>query len=247
MSVGRLIGAFGEALADLLLPELCLLCASPEPGPWPRRLCRRCLGELGLCDPASSCPVCGLPAAMATFGRRRCLACRRRRPPWAGLVVLGPYQGGLGRLLRRLKYEPLRAAALPLADLLAAYAASLRAAGELVDVDLILPVPLARDRLLRRGFNQATALAAGLPQVLGAPLRPGWARRVDLVHQVGRGRAARRRLAASAFQIDARVMGRRVLMVDDVITTGATLTAFAGALRAAGARELRALAAARTA
>jgi ComF family protein len=192
-----------------------------------------------------SCAACDAPL------RRRavlCAACSAAVEP-AGpaqtgeVVAFGSYGGPLALALRRLKYGDRPDLAGPLGDLLrrAARDAGLRA-------DLVIPVPLHPARLAERGYNQAALLGGAAARELGAPLSPRAMRRTRHTPQQARlDRARRLENVAGAFEVraPARVRGRRVVLVDDVTTTGATLAACAEALRGAGAASVTALVVAR--
>jgi ComF family protein len=113
--------------------------------------------------------------------------------------------------------------------------------------DVLVPVPLAAGRIARRGHNQAVFLARHVGRILDRPVLIRGARRVRAVGpQRGLGRTARLTNVSGAFLASARVAGRSVGIIDDVITTGSTATAMAEALQAAGAAEIHLLAVART-
>jgi ComF family protein len=164
-------------------------------------------------------------------------------PPVDAWQAAGEYDGALRDIVHALKYDRRRSLARPLGILLRERAAHL-----LADADLVVPVPLHPWRRLRRGFNQADDLARRLgPRVC----RALWRIRAT-PPQTGLGAAERRANVRGAFRISpfvpaARLRGARVVLVDDVRTTGATLRACATALKAAGAREVRAVTVARAA
>src|SRR4051794_21895215 len=160
----------------------------------------------------------------------------------AGIRAWTPvaYEGPARALVRALKFR----GAAGLADHLAA-AVLARAPPEVVDNRTLVPVPLHPARLRRRGFNQADLLAAAMAARCGLPRAGPLRREGDPRAQVGRGRADR--LAAARGSVRAQPpVPVRVVLVDDVITTGATLGACAAALRDAGASDVVALAYART-
>jgi ComF family protein len=141
-----------------------------------------------------------------------------------------------------MKYRRMRRVAAPLGDLLADH---LRSAPQ--PADALMAVPLHAGRLTERGFNQSEELAARIARRTGLPLVPGLARCRDTGHQASLGRRARKGNVEGAFIWASRTPPpARVLIVDDVLTTGATLAACADALRAAGTREVRAVALARS-
>jgi ComF family protein len=157
----------------------------------------------------------------------------------------GDYDGALRNIMHAFKYEGRRGLARPLAGMMRA------AGGELLrDADLVVPVPLHPWRRLRRGFNQAEDLA----RRLDVPVLSALVRVRPTAPQTGLTAAARRRNVRGAFRVSPirwrvrqRLDGARVVLVDDVRTTGATLEACAAALLDAGVRDVRALTAARRA
>lgn len=187
---------------------------------------------------AITCPVCGAPGA-APCGR--CAAAMRpppRLPAPPGLdscVAVLAYEGAGRELVARLKYRNARASLPALA----------RAIASLVDgagIDVVTWVPTTPARRRQRGFDQARLLAGAVARRLGRPCRPFLLRRGPA--QTGQPIARRR--VGPRFEVTAVPRGR-VLVVDDVITSGATMAAAASALRRAGAAEVHAAAAARTA
>jgi ComF family protein len=158
--------------------------------------------------------------------------------------AIGAYDGALRDIIQALKYGGRRSVARPLARLMARHGSEV-----LRGADCLVPVPLHRSRQRVRGFNQAAEIARGIGlPVVHALVRarptasqtdlPAARRHANVRHAF---RAARRRFLRRPSDVH----GRCVVLVDDVCTTGATLEACARALRAAGAREVRALTAAR--
>lgn len=222
-----------EAVAALLWPDRCAACDL--------------LGEAPFCEPCSQslvatppgCPVCGAPATDDSFAAlrpRRCVPCRERAPPYA--LARAPYLhgGALAEAIHRLKYQRRDELAEPLAVLFEA--------GERPRADVVAPLPLHPRKLRRRGFDQAALLAAAYGRRLRLPVEPLLVRVRDTQQQVGLDRPARERNVRGAFEARAQLAGRRVCLVDDVLTTGATAAAGARALLAAGAArvEVRTLA-----
>lgn len=257
---------FGTLL-DLLYPRTCLACGG---GPLPRGrtwLCVRCLARIEPLGP-SPCPVCSgaLGVAEAVSG---CPDCRRLRPRFDGAVAVGAYDGLLSELVTRMKYGRDATLAWPLGELLADTVALWP---EAESVDRVVPVPLPLARRFERGFNQAERIAAMVARRLRLPLdRGALVAGATRERQAGLSRTRRLRakrgtmrvrdLAAVAAPALARlsagwrerlerrlapgVRGGTILVVDDVMTTGATLSEAARALKRAGARRVLAAVVAR--
>ena len=190
-------------------------------------------------------PFCWSCQALAGRGRPLCDRCRGRlrflapSPPGAPVWAAVEYEGPARALVGALKFRGALGLADPMAAFIAAGAPVERLRGELV------PVPLHPARRRKRGFNQAERLAHALGRRTGLAVCDCLRRCGSNLRQVGRDSAAR--LAGPAGSVTARgPVPRRAVLVDDVMTTGATLRACAAALRAAGSREVSALVFART-
>ncbi len=220
---------------------------------------------------SAACPSCGLylehplqgplcsdcwarvaPAVVTRCrcGRRlsrgvSCGRCRRGLEPFRAGLSLGPYDGPLRAAIHELKYNGKRRVARRLAEALVSAAG----ARDLLSADAVLvPVPLHPRRERERGFNQAECLSTAMAAAVGLRHEPrALVRRIDTCSQTGLKAQQRRRNVAGAFAVRRRgaVAGRPVVLVDDVMTTGATLRACAQALRDAGASEVRVVVAAR--
>lgn len=261
----RLLGA----LQRLILPACCLSCARPlDAGAHPLGLCLACRGRLR--GPAPGCAVCGTPIPAARMrelaGGFACGRCRTQPPAFERLVVAWSYAGPLEAVIGGLKYRRLDYLGAHLARGLAARLTTSGAETPAVpgearedgsgngpaEWDLVVPVPLHWWRRRVRGYNQAERIARPLAAEIGAPFRDLLRRSRSTRPQARLSRAERLRNPAGAFALRRGwratrwVTGRRVLLVDDVVTTGATLSAAATVLKDAGAASVTAAAAART-
>lgn len=197
-------------------------------------LLRRYVGPL--------CPRCGNPPIDPTRGSGICGACLQKAPPWNGLAFYGLYEGALRDALLRLKFDGHLYLAPLLGDFL------LEAAACLPRPDVLTAVPQHPDHLRRRGYNQAHELAKALRDLSGLPLHAHLiSRSVPGPEQAGLAAKDRRRNVLHSFAASPDVAGKRVWLLDDVMTTGSTLTAAALALLAGGAARVDVLFAARTA
>jgi ComF family protein len=204
--------------------------------------CRQCLGRVRRAD-AGGCPVCGTPDIAPAHP---CPACARHPPAfrqaraWAYYSTTAPERNPVGRAIWTLKYGRRLDVGRRLGRELAL--ARPYPPGQ---HDVLVPVPLHPRRLRWRGFNHACVLAAHTARTLGIPLAPGLLRRTrDTEAQVSLTEPERHRNVRQAFSVPRkdRVAGSRVLLLDDVLTTGATANACAAALLAAGARSVDVLA-----
>ncbi len=226
------LGQAGRHLLDALLPQDCLLCAAPSGG---ELLCAACHGELPRL-PAAACPRCALP----TSGGETCGRCLRHPPHHDRLLAAFPYAFPVDRMLQQLKYGHQLALAGWFGERLGTIAANL-------DADLIVPMPLHPRRLAARGFNQALEIARSLPRHTGAVLAATVCERVrETAPQEGLTLLQRRRNLRHAFACRSDLSGRHVLLVDDVVTTGASIDECARTLRLHGARHITVLTVART-
>ncbi|MGH8446071.1 MAG: ComF family protein [Solimonas sp.] len=225
-----------QGLAGQLAPLRCQFCAAPGTAGLP--LCTACRADLPWNRHA--CPRCALPQNHDAV----CAACAERPPPfvaaWAPLRLETPVQ----QQIHALKYDAAFIHARVLGQL---FAAAWRERGG-PRPDLIIPVPLHPRRLWRRGYNQSVELARMLARDEGLRVEAnGATRQRRTADQIGMSAVERRRNVKGAFRVDAQVDGLRVALLDDVMTTGATLGELARACLKAGASEVEAWAIARVA
>jgi len=232
-----------EPLLAAVFPSRCPACAGLVERPLAGPLCDRCWRGLPRHHGASC--RCGVPLPgprAAACGR-----CRRGLTPFDAGASLGPYDGALRSLIHELKYR----GRLRVADRLAEVLLTQPNVLALLTPDAVLvPVPLHPRRRRERGFNQAERLARQLAARTGhRVVETALVRRRDTPSQAGLSATNRRRNVMGAFVVRrrGRIAGRPVVLVDDVMTTGATVRACAEALRAAGAIQVRVLTLARVA
>lgn len=230
---------------NLLLPPTCLGCAmrciDPPLNGVP--ICAGCLASLR--NPAARCAICAHASAHTT-----CPQCRTHPPSFDRTITLADYRPPLDRIIHALKYRAELSIARALGTLLSRRLDLSTGLGGLHGTDrpLLTAVPLAGSRLLERGFNQALEIARALGRARGLTVRADAIRRIRPgPPQAQLGPDARRFNIADAFEAErAQVAGRAVWVVDDVITTGATLDAVALALKRASAASVTNLVIART-
>ncbi|MGP0067832.1 MAG: phosphoribosyltransferase family protein [Isosphaeraceae bacterium] len=232
------LGAVWQAVDALVFPWSCAVCGVEGQGGAFCPLCRADLMEMAAKAAASVCPRCALPAGPYADFRRGCAACRGRTLGFDAAVAMGPYEGTLRELCLRLKQERNAWLAPALSGLWAE--ARGEAIGTLPLDAWIVPVPLHWRRHWRRGYNQAEALARGLARRLDRPVRRSLRRVVATDKLAELSRTERIRSMREVFRArrDAGLDGRTIILVDDVLTTGATCGAAARALKRAGARRV---------
>lgn len=220
---------------DLLLPPRCMLCSDVVTET--DRLCAACWPKLDFIA-APLCPCCGTPFATPVPEGLLCAACLANPPGYRRARAALVYGGAARDLVLRLKRADRTDLAGGLANLMAQAGADL-----LAGADCIAPVPLHRSRLWRRRYNQSALLAQALGRQCGLPVVVDLLQRMRATPSLGGlGRQQRQRALAGAIRLNparARLAaGARVVLVDDVFTTGATVTACLRALHRGGAASV---------
>ena len=222
----------GNRVLDVVLPPRCLKCGTTVDAVG--ALCADCWPAIAfLASP--QCAACGLPFEFDLGPDALCGACAGERPAFERARAAFRYDEGSKDLILRFKHADRTDSSPAFARWMARAGAAL-----LTDADLIAPVPLHWLRLFMRRYNQAALLASALGDLAGKPaVNDLLLRRRRTPSQGGLGALARRRNVAGAFAVDPRrrmlLQDKRVLLVDDVLTTGATVSACASVLLRAGA------------
>jgi ComF family protein len=209
------------------MSHTCLLCGAVAGA---QRLCGGCIADLSW-HSQPHCPQCALP----TPDGQLCGACLKHPPAFERTLAAFAYGFPVDRLIQGLKYHGRLAIAPALGEFLAQCVAPLPAP------DLLIPMPLHPARIRQRGFNHATEIGRSVAQCLNLPLAITTCRRVrDTPPQVGLTYAQRRGNVRGAFVCKGGVSGKRIAIIDDVMTTGTSLNELANTLKQAGAREVEA-------
>ena len=235
---GRQIAPLARAAGSLFFASPCHVCGADD-GP----ICPGCREELAGSGEAR-CPRCALLIGPWALTRGGCSWCRGRGLGFDAAEALGPYQGPIRSLCLRMKEERCAWIARWMIDLL------IEARGDSIrshDASLVVAVPLHWRRRLRRGYNQAESLAGHLARGLRMPRIRGLRRVLPTPKLADHGRKERADVMRGAFRASSRVdfRGRTVLLVDDILTTGATCGSAARAIKAAGAAKVVAVVLAR--
>lgn len=218
----------------LTVPGLCWLCRMPLTlGHW--GVCSVC--ERGIAPRGSCCPRCGLPAIHPHLPCGRCLC---KPPPWQALVAVCGYRPPVSLLVHQLKFSHRSQLAQPLARLLLLALLRARRSHGLPRVDMMVSVPLWSRRHWRRGFNQSDLLCRPLARWLNCRYVPDALRRIRATPAQHRLSARlRKRNLRHAFALEFPVAGRHIALVDDVVTTGATVAELSRLLLRSGAASVQ--------
>lgn len=215
-----------QGLLELLYPvrSQCILCKRSLAG---AGLCPQCIQDMHV--KGTGCDCCGRQGPAPLCGE-----CHRCPPSYKLARAVGLYQGQLRQIVHQLKYRREQSLAVPMGQLLARVVQQEPAYDQL---DLIIPIPLHRSRQWQRGFNQARLLARETGRHLALPVIEELIRVKATTPQTGLLREQRLTNVQGAFAVHdpRKVQGKRILLVDDVLTTGATVEAAASKLLQAGA------------
>ncbi len=215
-------------LFDLFFPRACPVCMALLP-PAAAFFCPACTDAVSPL-PEGRCSCCALPFLATTASSHLCSDCSRQSPPFAAVFAAGLYDGALKQALHRFKYSAAVDLDRPLAGFLQSHLPPL--SGD----ELIVPVPLHLHRLRRRGYNQSLLLARVLARTLQISLDKEILQRVvDSHSQQGLDARQRARNLCNAFVCTRRLSGETLLLIDDVMTTGATVAVCSQTLLDAGA------------
>lgn len=247
-NVGRSILPFAEKVTcgffQLVFPDDCRICGEPLRKVSRIPVCKRCLEAPKALGADYFCVDCKTPFLnrFPLDDEGRCSLCRLGLSGFNTVYTFGSYEETLRELIHLFKYQRIRPLARPLGELLA------RAIPREHRFDLIVPMPLHWTKRWSRSYNQSELLAKEVARRFGLPIAKA-VRRVKATNpQAGLSNSKRRLNVRGAFSVRgrAKIKGLRVLLIDDVLTTGATASACAGALKRAGASHVAVAAVART-
>jgi len=235
---------FWRAWVDFFFPPKCIFCGKSQ-GKWvPEQPCSPCLSQIKFFS-SPRCPRCGLGFAGKPGEDHLCSDCITEERYFNRARALGPYEGLILEAISRFKYHGVSRLALPLGHLLAEYQ---DADFALSEFDLVLPVPLHPKRLRQRGFNQSLLLARRISRRRSIPL--DFTALLRIHHTQPQTRLSgpeRQKNIRGAFVVERpeRVTGKKILLIDDVFTTGATVQECSKVLLQAGASQVDVLTLAR--
>lgn len=217
-----------KSIQQWLFPGICLLCS--ERVVTNNQFCDAC--EASLPRLYNGCEQCAVPLADTSAAQQRCGACQQHPPAFRRALAPFVYAAPIDRFIQDLKYQQRLETARLLGTRLADYVTSRDP-----EIDVIVPVPLHTKRLRERGYNQSLEIARPVAEQLGVKLDYQSGQRTRATPpQTSLPPRARHRNVRSAFKVTGSFKGARVAVLDDVMTTGHTVNAFATCLKKAGAK-----------
>ncbi|MBI4683972.1 MAG: ComF family protein [Nitrospirae bacterium] len=213
---------------NLIYPSVCPVCKKPSDSYEHSPICTACwTGIAGYSGP--SCRICATP--LASEHSSICKDCMKDEPSFSLVLNYGIYQGALAEAIHLMKFSGLKRLAGPLGNLLLTL--------NLPKYDGIIPVPLSRKGLRERGFNQTLLLSLVISKELNIPLHMDMLMKVkDTPPQIGLSAKERIKNIKKAFQVSSKIDSLRLVLLDDVMTTGATVRECAKTLIRAGAKDV---------
>ena len=234
-----MITSFSKTLLNFILPSICHICKLPIKEYDNPYICRFCWDKIKLID-GPVCPCCGMPfrsnVTLLKSPNFLCGSCREKAPHFKKAIAVGVYEGTLSEAIHILKYQKKQA----MAKHLNAMITDVLFQG-FADSDIVIPVPLHKKRLNERGFNQSLLISHHISKRFSIPLcmeglqRTRWTR-----PQIELTRDERLKNVKGAFAAGAgfKPEGKKIILVDDVYTTGATVNECAKVLKKGGAKEV---------
>ncbi|MBI4837753.1 MAG: ComF family protein [Nitrospirae bacterium] len=217
-------------LLNVLFPESCPVCRKPSTFHKTAPICAECWDGISPYNGAI-CRICG--KSLVSDASIECGGCITKKPVFKQARSFGLYDGTLKEAINLLKYHKIKRLSKPLSAIIST--------AEITGTDAVLPVPLYKKRLRHREFNQSALLAKYLAGNMGVPLAMGCLVKVrDTMPQVGLSAQEREKNIKNAFEVRDKgfIQGKTLMLVDDVITTGATVRECSRQLKKAGAKYI---------
>jgi competence protein ComFC len=215
-------------LINSIYPSACPVCENQPDNLSHAPICNACWSQIKRYG-GPSCSICALP--FASEYPRICGSCLKKRPPFSLVIPFGLYEGVLADAISLFKFHGLRRFSQPLGKLLLYL--------DIPQTDAIIPVPLTPKGLQRRGFNQSLLIAKVIARKIQVPLFMDTLLKVKETRpQIGLSATERQSNLKNAFKVTGDIRDKRILLIDDVMTTGATVTECSKVLLSAGAKEI---------
>ena len=235
-----------QSILDLIYPRYCLVCNISLNNTERRALCSDCTTKITFINQDTSCPRCGLDLGPYVQTDTLCQECHAHPPRFTRAIAVAGYDGVIREAIHKFKYAKERVLLDELSGLLIARWQGVTQL--LPQIDMIMPAPLYRGKLKERGFNQSQLLAERLSQATGIPLEiDNLIKTRSTPDQAGLDSVDRKKNLIDAFEVTnpKAVDGKNILLIDDVLTTGATASEISHTLKKAGAKNVYVLVLAR--
>ena len=230
---------FRDGLLSIFYPTECAGCGRYIKEFKYIYICPECYGSMRSL-PANVCPACAKP--LQSEHTSGCRECRERKNQFSYVKPAGVYEGALKEMIHYMKFNDKKGAA----KLLASFMLERIGREIFAGADMLVPAPLSKSSYEERGYNQTESVAGFLSKATGIPVVNAVLKVKDTLPQNKLDRKERMKNLKGAFEVSADVMGKTVIIVDDVFTTGATVNEMAKILIKAGAVEVRGITAARS-
>ncbi len=222
-------------LANILYPSICPLCSKSTDSIPYAPICSSCWFQIKRYT-GPSCRICALP--FSSKYSDICGQCLKQTPPFSKVISYGLYEGVLAEAINQLKFKGIKRLSKPLGEILLDL--------EIPYMNGIIPVPLSRKSLLKRGFNQSLLISRVIAKKTRIPIfMDTLIKKRETLPQVGLSAHERLINVKDAFEVKGNISGMRLILIDDVMTTGATVTECSRELLKAGAEEVIVLTVAR--
>ena len=235
-----------RAILDLIYPRYCLVCNASLNNTDRKALCSDCVTKITFINQDTSCPRCGLDLGPYVQIDTLCQECHAHPPRFAKAIAVAGYDGVIREAIHKFKYAKERVLLDELSGLLIARWQGVSSI--LPQMDMIMPAPLYKKKLKERGFNQSQLLAERLSQATGIPLEiDNLIKTRPTPDQAGLDSVNRKKNLVDAFAVTnpKSIGGKNILLIDDVLTTGATASEISRTLKKAGAKGVYVLVLAR--
>ena len=223
------ISSLFNILLDIIYPRYCLECGKNLGSTKHFYLCAECISEITFVNQSNTCPVCGIDLGPYTGGNILCRDCAINKPRFDKALAVARYEGVMRNIILKLKYQKDKPLAVPLSQLI-----TKTIAGSKENIDLVMPTPLYRTKLKERGFNQSQLLADGVANILKIKLSvDNLTKTRETQDQAGLDGLARRENLKNAFSVSRpdEIKGKNILLIDDVLTTGTTVSEISRVLK----------------
>jgi len=240
------LSVLANSFLDLIYPRYCLICYTSLNNTDKKALCVECAEQIEFIHQNTVCYKCGTDFGPYATSETPCQECFYHPPRFTKAIGVARYQGIMRELIHKFKYAKEKVLLDELADLL--IKRWLKTNSSLPPIDLIIPAPLYHKKLKERGFNQSELLAERLHKTLGIPLELNNLIKIKLTpDQASLDSSARKKNLIDAFQVTnpQDIDGKNILLIDDVLTTGATASEIARTLKKNGAKDVYVLVLAR--